>query len=517
MNDQHIIQRYLSDRIPERSGNTLVVRAEAHELTDLFRTLIDALPFISMFATDEYGSFSIRYVFGVPHENAFIVVLLPLSGTAFPSLAREFPCTALYERLCMTMFGLTAEGHPDPRTVTLHEENWPRDTYPMRTSFEWNTRVPMRGSGTYRFHEVSGEGIYEIPVGPVHAGIIEPGNFRFSVAGEEIIALEARLGWVHKGTEKLFEHLAMSQHPALAEHVSGDSSFAHSLAYCQAIEVLTGTAVPERARYLRTVFGELERLTMHLFDIGNICGNGTGFTFMATQGFRMTEELRRLSQRLAGNRFWRSINLPGGVTKDISADDARQLTTFLGALKEDFADMMNVADQSASLANRLQGTGTLSRVVAQENHATGVAARCVGIEKDVRVEYPYAAYDSLKPDVVTEQAGDVDARVKVRVREVYESIRLIVLALERLPRGPLATTIRTLPSKGMAVGLTESWRGEIAYAVITDDQGAIARVAVRDPSFVHWQLFPHMVGRDMVPDFPLINKSLNLSYTGNDL
>src|SRR3989344_3926042 len=521
MNDTQLLNRYLPHKSAQRHANTLVVRVDAHELKDVFAALARTLPFMTMFATDEGGTFCMQYVFGLPGEGEpreplFVVVTLAVSGTTFPSLAREFPVTALYERSIMSMFGLTADGHPDPRTLILHEENWPVGTHPMRKDFKWNTPVPSTKSGEYRFNEVGGEGIYEIPVGPVHAGIIEPGHFRFSVAGEEIVMLEARFGWVHKGVEKLFENLSPKQHVRLAEHISGDSSFSHSLAYCEALETLTETSVPERARYLRLIFAELERITMHIFDIGNIGGNGTGFTFMAAQGFRMVEELRRLAETLSGSRFLRGINVPGGVTKDIGAQTAPMVRKHLSSLAKDFSEFMRVADASASLAGRLQGTGQLSHKIARENGVVGIAARSCDIQKDARIEYPYAAYAEIRPVIALESAGDVEARFKVRAKEVLDSMRLIEEALKHLPEGPLAATLRSIPEQSMALSAIEGSRGEIICAICSKD-GVISRVAVRDPSFIHWQLFPHLVTSDMVPDFPLINKSLNLSYSGNDL
>jgi Ni,Fe-hydrogenase III large subunit/Ni,Fe-hydrogenase III component G len=523
MNDSELLHRYIPGRSAVRRGNTLAVSVDAAELAAVFRTLAGELPFMTMFATDESCGtsdvphvFRVHYVFGVPHESVFIVPVIAVSEKSFPSLAREFPFVALHERLIMTMFGLTAEGHPDPRSLILHEENWPLDTHPMRKDFKWDTRVPVKKDSGYPYASVEGVGIYEIPVGPVHAGIIEPGHFRFSVAGEQILGLEARLGWVHKGVEKLFENLPREKHLQLSEHISGDSSFSHSLAYCEAIEALTGTAVPARARFLRLIFAELERITMHAFDIGNIGGNGTGFTFMAAHGFRMTEELRQISESQTGSRFLRGVNAPGGVAKDITPEDAAVLLKFLSALKKDFSGMMRAAGASASLANRLQGTGRLAREIARESRAVGIAARACNIPKDARIEYPYAAYKELQPAIAVEAAGDVDARFKVRVKEVYESMRLIEQALKNLPAGALAVALRPIPEDGIAVSAVEGWRGEIVYA-IQSKNAAITRVAVRDPSFIHWQLFPHLVTSDMVPDFPLINKSLNLSYTGNDL
>lgn len=519
-NKSEILNRYLPGRSFEISGRAVIVPLKSNELRDAFAALEGPLPFMTMFATDEGETLGIHYVFGLPaqagvaHEELSIV--LRIEGSSFPSLAREFPITALYERLIMTMFGARAEGHPDSRSLILHEENWPLDIHPLRKKFKWDTLVPLKKSGEYRYNHVTGEGIYEIPVGPVHAGIIEPGHFRFSVAGEEIIALEARLGWVHKGVEKLFENLPIEKHVQLSEHISGDSSYSHALAYCETLETITETIVPERASYLRLIYAELERLTMHIFDIGNIGGNGTGFSFLAAQGFRMVEDLRRLAESISGNRFLRGLNIPGGVSRDLDEGDVEKISAFLANLKKDFSEMMGVADTSASLANRLQGTGTLSQKIARENHVVGIAARCVGIAKDARIEYPYAAYKELKPVIALESKGDVDARFRVRVKEVYESIRLIEMALRALSSGEITTLLKPLPQKSLSVRAVEGWRGEIVY-VIEVKNGAISRVSVRDPSFIHWQLFPHLVSCDMVPDFPLINKSLNLSYSGNDL
>ncbi len=515
-----ILNQYLPNRPSETCGNTVLVPTDTHTLEETVGALMRSLPLVFMFATNaekKKSEFTLHYVFGVPGESVFIVPTLTLHNTKeFPSLAHTYPALALYEREIMTMFGLVAVGHPDPRSLILHEENCPTDVHPLRKDFAWNTQVPPTQSGTYHFNTVGGEGIYEIPVGPVHAGIIEPGHFRFSVAGEEIVSLEARLGWVHKGVEKLFETLPLPQCVQLSERISGDSSFSHSLAFCEALETLTNTTVPERAQYLRLVFAELERITMHIFDIGNIAGNGAGFSVMAAQGFRITEELRRLHESLCGSRFLRGINIPGGVAVDIDQESVAVLQQFLKNLKRDVTEVVDILKTSASFANRTKGTGVLPQQVAYDYHAVGIAARCCGIAKDVRIEYPYAAYKKIVPKIALEHSGDVDARFHLRITEVFESITLIEKALQSLPKGAVHKSLATLPDTGLAVAVVEGWRGEIAYAIAVED-GKISRVKVRDPAFIHWQLVSHLSSNDMVPDFPLINKSFNLSYSGNDL
>lgn len=526
MKNAFSIEQYLPGKTATPSGNCLLVSIRGDELAESVRALIGAgLPVLTVCATDERTQkegFKIRYAFGLPAQKDApsdmnsIVLVLALQGESFPSLSREFPGFSLYEREIFTMFGLRPEEHPDLRSLALYEENWPREMYPLRKDFKWDARIPETHAGEYRFHTVEGEGVYEIPVGPVHAGIIEPGNFRFSVMGEEIIQLEARLGWVHKGTEKLFESLPVNKSVELAEHISGDSAFSHSLAFCQALEALTSTKIPKRAAHLRLVFAELERLTMHLFDIGNIAGNGTGFSFMAAQGFRMVENMRRKSVEMTENRFWKGVNVPGGLEKDISNEIALSLKNFLKDLQEDFSEVVNIADRSASLANRLLGTGEVSPQVVKDYFGVGMAARCCNMAKDARVEYPYAAYGGIAPEIALEKGCDVDARFRVRIKEVFESIALIERALASIPEGPTHAKLNPIPKSGTALGIVEGWRGEIVHMIVAEE-GAISRVKVRDPSFMHWRLFSHLVSRDMVPDFPLINKSFNLSYSGNDL
>jgi Ni,Fe-hydrogenase III large subunit/Ni,Fe-hydrogenase III component G len=486
------------------------------------------LPLKLITATDEratQGGFKIFYVFGVPGQNNFVVPFITLSDTEeFPSLTSVIHEAWNYERKIHTFFGLTPVGHPDLRPIILHE-NWPVDVFPLRKDFDGHTR-PAYAHGEYRFQTVKGEGIYEIPVGPVHAGIIEPGHFRLSVAGEEIMLLEPRLGFVHKGSEKLFEQLPLDEQIRLSEKISGDSSFSHSLAFCGAVETLSGCVLPPRAHYLRTIFAELERLANHFGDIGAIMLD-TGFNFGGANGARLREIVLRINERIAGSRFLRGVNTVGGVTKDISAAEKKIVAQDLVRIEKDFSEVVDIAENSISLLNRLQGTGVLTPRVAKDHAVVGVAARAVGIQNDTRVDFPYAAYgEILLEQIPIETDGDVCARFRVRIKEVCASIDIIQRALSALPDGPIVAAgvaagakISTvgLKENAFAISVIEGWRGEILYFITTDAHGNVSRVAVRDPSFLNWIVVGNVGFGNIVPDFPLINKSFNLSYSGNDL
>ena len=509
----------------KQEHNLLVVTILEADLLRVVHELLvtQACLLKTVVATDErtmHQKFVIRYIFGVPKESVCVALSLSVNQQtlSFPSLVSVSQSFALYEQEIKSMFGLEPVGHPNPARIILHR-HYPVGTYPLRTDFAWNTTFPLQIEDTVtEVQGVVGEGVYQIPVGPVHAGIIEPGHFRFSALGEEIIKFEAELGYVHKGTEKLFETLPIKKTLLLAEHISGDSSVHHALALAQAVETLTETNVPSRAKLIRMVCAELERLANHFNDIGFIMLD-TGFSFGGSHGARLRERVMQWHERLSGNRFLRGMIVFGGVNKDISESLSDALQADLEELEMDFKEVMDIAGDSDSLLNRLKGTGRLDVRVARDYGAVGVPARALGIAHDIRVEYPYAEYESMQFIVPTEEAGDVNARFQVRVKEVYQSFRILnqVLALLPFESSVLVTPIGALPVNGMALGLVEGWRGEIATFVATGADGKISRVKVRDPSFINWQVVPHALTRDIVPDFPLINKSFDLSYSGNDL
>ncbi|MFA7314838.1 MAG: NADH-quinone oxidoreductase subunit C [Candidatus Magasanikbacteria bacterium] len=472
-------------------------------------------------ATDERkesGVFKIWYLFGVPGDNFFVCPFVELKNKIeFPSLAHIVPEILNYERRIQTFFGLKAIGIPDNRPIILHE-NYPNDVFPLRKDFEWKTKL-KKSTGKYEFQEVKGEGIYEIPVGPIHAGIIEPGHFRFSMAGESIVQLEPRLGYVHKGSEKLFEVLPLDKKVRLAEKISGDSSFSHSLAFCQAVEKLANLDVPKRALYLRTIFAELERLANHFGDIGAIMMD-TGFSFGGSNGSRLREMIIQINEKLTGSRFLRQVNNVGGVMKDINNNDKEYLSKTLANISKDFEEVIDISENSASVFNRLKGAGILTLESATNHGVVGVAGRAAGLAHDTRFDYPYAAYKEISiGNMPVEKDGDVKARFQIRIAEIRNAINTIQNALKKLPEGNIniANISLQLKKNALSVSMVEGWRGEIVYFVTTDLQGNISRVAPRDPSFVNWSALGEAGFDNVIPDFPLINKSFNLSYTGNDL
>ncbi len=420
-----------------------------------------------------------------------------------------------YEREIRDLFGLIPVGHPDLRRLVRHE-HWPKGAHPLKKDFVWD-QVLERAQGEYAFRKMHGDGVFEIPVGPIHAGIIEPGHFRFSVAGEPILQLEVRHFWKHRGVEKLFEQQRLTEAVPLAERVSGDTSVGHSLAYCQAVETLLGVTVPPRARYLRSIFLELERLHNHIGDVGAIC-NDTAYALAHAHCGRMKEQLMQLNDRLTGSRFLRGVNRVGGVSRDLSGAQLSQVEEELQAIEQEFTGIEHILFANASLTERLENTGVLSEGIAWDHAVMGVVGRASGIDRDLRRDRPFAAYRECPPRVAVYRYGDVRARMRVRLDEVHDSIRLIQTLRRQVPMGPLNTQSVEVPTPGQwAIAAVEGWRGEILYVVMAGEERRIHRCKVRDPSFVHWPAIQWAALGNIVPDFPLINKSFNLSYAGNDL
>ncbi len=471
---------------------------------------------ITMTGTDERerdGRFRLYYAFSLPAADRFVTLVIeaPEEDPAFPAVTPYLPAAHWYEREVQDMLGLVAVGHPDPRRLVLHED-WPDGLYPLRKDFPAGHQPP-RADGEFAFQRVEGDGVMEIPVGPIHAGIIEPGHFRFSAVGETIINLETRLFYSHRGMEKEAEGLSPDRALLLAERICGQCSVSHAVAFAQAVERLADAEPPPRALLIRTVALELERLANHLGDVGNICA-GTGFAFGAMLGARLREEVLRANEALAGSRYLRGLVAVGGVRRDLTAESAGVLREMLTRVEGEFGELCDRLMATPSFLDRVQGTGRLSPEVVRDLGVVGPAARAAGVDRDMRRDHPHAAYGWLDFRVPLGREGDVYSRMKVRMDEVGESAGIIRQALDALDGAPpdLAVRVGDLPPHVAALGYTESPRGANVHWVMAGPGNTVFRLRVRSASYTNWPAVPLAVQGNIVPDFPLINKSFELCY-----
>ena len=473
---------------------------------------------VAVFAEDriaEEGRGLLYYVFEHPEDSRYLVLRAPIepSRPEFPSMAAEVPALNWQEREIQDWFGFEAAGHPNPRRVALHD-NWP-DVHPLRRDFPIDTVLPPFEGEQHLYRPTLGEGVFHIPVGPVHAGIIEPGHFSFAVAGEPILYLQLRMFYVHKGIEKRFEQLPVHHAVFLAESVSGDSSFSHGVAFCQAVERIAGVELPESARLMRVILLELERIYNHVADIGAIATD-VGFAIANAHASRLREQMLTLNESLTGSRLLRGVVCPGGVRMPWDRSYAARVLESLVPFAADFESLVDLIEWSGSTRDRLERTGVLHPDKARDLGIVGVAGRASGQDLDVRRDHPYAAYGSLEWNVPVYQEGDVLRRMQVRIDEVRQSLSLIRAASSKLGAGPHRVPVPPLPADRHALGTVEGWRGEILYWVRTGDANRIARCKVKDPSINNWPALVEAVQGNIVPDFPVINKSFNLSYSGTD-
>ena len=448
-------------------------------------------------------------------EPRGLIVSLSLTGedTSFPGLDDLFPAAARMQRAVTDLSGVRAtDGDSRP---WLRHAGWPAGYHPLVDAAPASPDGPAV-LDRYEFVRVQGDGVHEIAVGPVHAGTIEPGHFRFSVVGEKVLRLEERLGYVHKGIERRFTELPILEGNRLAARVSGDSSVAYSWAYVQALEGVAATEVPARGTWLRALCLELERLANHLGDLGAL-GNDAGFSFGLTQFSRLKELLLRAMQRALGARYLMDAVVPGGTSCDLDTLGAQELHGCVGTLAREAANLRTIYDEHDGLRDRFSGAGAVTPELASQLGLTGLAGRASGQAFDLRIDMPFAPYTELAPLKCGRYEGDVAARVAVRFDEVEESCRLVQEILSRLPEGPRWTQVEVPPAGLVGAGLIEAWRGPVFVALETGEAGTIRRCHPHDPSWQNWPVLEHAVIGNIVPDFPLINKSFNLSYSGHDL
>ena len=463
-------------------------------------------------AHEDPDAFRVVYLFtaGGPDRRVELVVRTERDTPQVPSLAAlSFPA-GRFEREIRDLYGIVPLDHPLPRRLVRHQ-HWPRNWYPMRSDAG---PPPPFGSTDepYPFLRVHGPGVYEIPVGPVHAGLIEPGHFRFSVVGETILKLKARLWFTHKGIEKLAEGRTITDALPLAERVSGDTSVGHALAFCLAIEDAYDWPVPARAGVLRAVLLELERLYNHVADLGALC-NDVGYGILNAHALRIREQLLRLNADVTGHRLLRGAVQPGGA-------HVAQLPTHgqLAGIAVDVAELVELALANSVVRDRFTGTAVLGADQVRDIGALGFVARGSGVDIDARRDHPFHQA-TAQVAAVTCSDGDVLARFLVRAGEVQAGVDLLEQLLrEARPGTAHREAPQRLPGGHVSgVGLVEGWRGTIAQRVELHPNGTLARLKIVDPSFLTWPAVPAALTDTIVPDFPLTNKSFNLSYAGNDL
>ncbi len=488
----------------QRSSRTVI----ADERPDATEELLAAGYRLGLVAAHDDGD-AVRivslFLAGRPDRRVELTTSVPTDDLALRSLAYlSFPA-GRFEREMMDLYGIELVGHPRPRRLVRHA-HWPQEWYPMRADAG---PAPDFSASRYPFLTVDGEGVYEIPVGPVHAGLIEPGHFRFSVVGETVLRLKIRLWFTHRGIEKLFQGRAATNATDIAERISGDTSAGHALAHSLAVEDALGIAVPDEVHRLRALLIELERLYNHATDLGALA-NDVGFALANAHAQRIREQLLRINDDVTGHRLLRGAIRPGGVALRALPDPHE-----LEAIGGDHAEVAELTLANTGVYDRFAGTAILSTEQAGELGCLGFVARASGVATDARLDHPSVA---LPVTAISATAGDVLARYTVRRDEFAASVALAChlidsadMRLDYVASPPPPGAVRS------GVGIVEGWRGTIVHRVELDANGAITRSKIVDPSWFNWPALPVAMANTIVPDFPLTNKSFNQSYAGNDL
>jgi Ni,Fe-hydrogenase III large subunit len=475
---------------------TAVARALSEGAADL----------LSLWAHEDQVHLALR---STAHPTPLVVSVGVNNGT-YPCVGRHHPAALRFERAIRDLHGIEPAELPDARPWLDH------GAWGWRAPLGARAASAIRDPADYIFLPVHGEGLHEIPVGPVHAGIIEPGHFRFTANGEIVVRLEERLGYVHKGVDGLLTGADLERAGRILARISGDSTVAYSFAFARAVEAALEITVPPRAAVLRGVLAELERIANHLGDIGAIC-NDAAFTLNHAHCGILRERVLAVSGRAFGHRLMMDRVVPGGVAADLTIDNARAMLDMLDEIMPWFSDIVRVYDGTPSLQDRTCGTGILSPALAARWAAGGFVGRASGRAFDARLDLAYPPYDTAAPDVPLYRAGDVDARVWVRIREVEASAQLLRRWLAALPEGPIRTALPVPAGGREGIAIVEGFRGDVLVWLRLAPDGRIARCHARDPSWLQWPLLEAAIDGNIVADFPLCNKSFNCSYSGHDL
>lgn len=540
MSFDHIVQQYCStfyekwssaiekidvhnNEIRVKLNNSTILPEFCRSLKDIFDVRLATV--ICCDERKQKNEFTLRYVFSSNTDDVFVIITIAEKEESFPSLTKVFPSSILYEREINEMFGLCPHGIDIKKPLRLHD--FPNTGFPLQKNFNSSSKITLEANH-FEFTPVTGEGICEIPVGPIHAGIIEPGHFRFSVLGEEIIHLETRLGYTHKGIEKIAENMSIADAVLLAERISGDESVANSTAFCQAIEKASKLAISQRAEQIRLIFAELERVYNHF---GTLSGMITdiGFPYGSSRLSILKEKIMQLNERLTGSRILFGVNQIGGVNVNITNEMLDDIHSTLDEAYQSFEKIFEQLKLKSSVVDRLRNVGIMERETARDLGIVGITARSIGIDNDVRKNHPYGYYTKIRnltqkksKDLMAyevelqKRIGDVLSRFMIRVDDLMISKELIdnITDLEDDLDVPNYNEITPYSS---GLGYVESHRGESIHWVMVGENNSIFRYKIRTASFSNWPIIEHASTNNIVPDFPVINKSLDLSYSGNDL
>ncbi len=461
------------------------------------------------------GSVVIHAFVAFDAEGRFEVTASPVrpdtnGGLAYPAVTPHWPAAQAFEREIAEQYGVHPLGHPWLKPLRYHATD-------DGTAAPWGPFDPERPiPGDYPFYRVDGEEVHEVAVGPVHAGVIEPGHFRFQCHGEEVLHLEIVLGYQRRGAERLLVHPNQTRALSVAETIAGDASIGHALAFCTALEALGQSRVSLRAAAIRGVALELERLANHTGDLGALC---TDVAFLPSSSYlgRIRGEYLNVTAEICGNRFGRNLLRPGGVRFDIPPELAERLRVRLEGLQRETLEVLDLMFSQSSVLARFEGTGVLTERQADEIGMVGPAARACGCRRDVRCDHPHGVFQFSHIPMAVETTGDVYARAAVRWLEVRRSLEFVLETLGNKAEGPTFRPLGALRPSAMAFGVSETWRGEAMHVAFTDEVGDLAFVKAKDPSIHNWFGLAQALRGVPISDFPVCNKSFNLSYAGHDL
>ena len=471
----------------------------------LFSALEGGWRVVSYFGAPEGEDVRIYCLLSFKSHATIGIMSTLVTGGSFPSLTPEAPQLHLFEREMAEQFGISFEGHPWAKPVRFQRPfaARPGDAAPGKI-------------GIMDFYRVAGEEVHEVAVGPVHAGIIEPGHFRFQCFGEEVLHLEISLGYQHRGLERMILGKPGSRALKMMETVAGDTTIGHGTAYAMIVEGLAGARVPARAQAIRGIALELERLANHTGDLGAIAGD-VGYLPTASFCGRIRGDFLNMSAELCGSRFGRGLVMPGGVNFDVGAGLAEKLVKRVAVARGEVQNAVDLLWDTPSVMARLEGTGVVSEATALELGLVGPAARASGLNRDIRRDHPFGIYNMSQIPVETAKSGDVYGRTLVRWLEMEKSLDFITEQLAQLPGVAIQYPVGQVGGDQLAVALTEGWRGEVCHVALTDASGNFERYKVTDPSFHNWSGLAMALRKQQISDFPLCNKSFNLSYCGFDL